>query len=67
MICVSLIHLSLCTYDEGADNGTDDAETYRDAPVSLQLVGRPYQDEKVLQALEFIMDRVPGLKKNVEG
>ncbi|KAF2089205.1 putative glutamyl-tRNA amidotransferase subunit A [Saccharata proteae CBS 121410] len=29
-------------------------ETYRDAPVSLQLVGRRYDDEKVIQALEFI-------------
>ncbi|KAF2402695.1 amidase [Trichodelitschia bisporula] len=29
-------------------------ETYRDAPVSLQLVGRRYEDEKVIQALEFL-------------
>jgi amidase len=33
---------------------SDDPEKYRDAPVSLQLVGRRYDDEKVIQALEFL-------------
>ena len=41
---------------------TNKAELYRDAPVSLQLVGRRYEDEKLIQALEFILDRVPALK-----
>ncbi|KAI9794120.1 MAG: hypothetical protein M1835_006801 [Candelina submexicana] len=31
---------------------------YQDAPVSLQLVGRRYEDEKVLEALEFIKNRI---------
>ncbi|KAF1982542.1 amidase [Aulographum hederae CBS 113979] len=41
--------------------GIYDPEKYRDAPVSLQLVGRRYEDEKVLQALEFIQSKVGGL------
>ncbi|PQE22960.1 hypothetical protein CJF30_00008553 [Rutstroemia sp. NJR-2017a BBW] len=32
------------------------AEGYKDAPISLQLVGRRYEDEKVIQALEIIQD-----------
>jgi Asp-tRNA(Asn)/Glu-tRNA(Gln) amidotransferase A subunit family amidase len=31
-------------------------ETYVDAPVSLQLVGRRYEDEKVFEALEFMQE-----------
>ena len=31
-------------------------EKYRDAPVSLQLVGRRYEDEKVIEALEMIKE-----------
>lgn len=27
--------------------GIDEPELYRDAPVSLQLIGRPCEDEKV--------------------
>lgn len=30
-------------------------EGYKDAPISLQLVGRRYEDEKVLRALEIII------------
>lgn len=33
-------------------------DKYRDAPVSLQLVGRRYDDEKIIQALEFIQQNV---------
>ena len=33
----------------------DDPESYVDAPISLQLVGRRYEDEKVVEALELIM------------
>jgi amidase len=32
------------------------SEGYKDAPVSLQLVGRRYEDEKVLKALEVIKE-----------
>ncbi|KAH7048395.1 amidase signature domain-containing protein [Macrophomina phaseolina] len=32
-------------------------ETYRDAPVCLQLVGRRFEDEKVLQAMEHIVEK----------
>ncbi|CAJ2512337.1 Uu.00g053520.m01.CDS01 [Anthostomella pinea] len=32
------------------------AAGYRDAPVSLQLVGRRYEDEKLLRALENLLD-----------
>lgn len=39
---------------------TDDPEKYIDAPISLQLVGRRYEDEKVLEALELITE-VAGL------
>ena len=35
--------------------GLDEPETYRDAPLALQLVGRGYEDEKVLEALGVIM------------
>ncbi|KAI9702416.1 MAG: hypothetical protein M1836_000895 [Candelina mexicana] len=31
---------------------------YQDAPVSLQLVGRRYEDEKVLEVLEFIKNQI---------
>ncbi|KAK4552237.1 hypothetical protein LTR86_010591 [Recurvomyces mirabilis] len=31
-------------------------ETYIDAPISLQLVGRRYEEEKLIEALEFITD-----------
>ncbi|KAF2719156.1 amidase [Polychaeton citri CBS 116435] len=31
-------------------------ETYVDAPISLQLVGRRYEDEKVIEALEMISE-----------
>ncbi|KAK6581183.1 hypothetical protein PZA11_006671 [Diplocarpon coronariae] len=34
------------------------AEGYKDAPVSLQLVGRRYEDEKVVQALEILKKEV---------
>lgn len=37
----------------------DEPELYRDAPISLQLVGRRYEDEKIIKALEFIKQNVP--------
>ncbi|KAF2436723.1 amidase [Tothia fuscella] len=33
-------------------------ERYRDAPVSLQLVGRRFDDEKIIQVLDFIQQHV---------
>jgi len=39
---------------------TDDPQRYVDAPISLQLVGRRYEDEKVIEALEMITE-VAGL------
>jgi len=35
-----------------------DPEKYKDAAISLQLVGRRYDDEKIIQALEFIKDKL---------
>ncbi|KAK7618263.1 amidase signature domain-containing protein [Phyllosticta citricarpa] len=32
-------------------------EVYRDAPISLQLVGRPLDDEKVIEAMELIVEK----------
>lgn len=37
---------------------SDKPETYIDAPISLQLVGRRYDDEKVIEALEMISEIV---------
>jgi len=33
-------------------------ERFRDAPVSLQLVGRNFEDEKVIEAFEFITEQI---------
>ncbi|KAI4204767.1 MAG: hypothetical protein LQ348_001242 [Seirophora lacunosa] len=33
-------------------------EKYRGAPISLQLIGRRYEDEKVIQAMEFIKEKI---------
>ncbi|ORY19818.1 amidase signature domain-containing protein [Clohesyomyces aquaticus] len=33
-------------------------EKYANAPVSLQLVGRRYEDEKVVEAMEYMMEKV---------
>jgi Asp-tRNA(Asn)/Glu-tRNA(Gln) amidotransferase A subunit family amidase len=33
---------------------TDDAEDFKGAPVNLQVVGRPFEDEKVLAAMQII-------------
>ncbi|OAL35295.1 hypothetical protein AYO20_05346 [Fonsecaea nubica] len=35
-----------------------DPELYRGVPISLQLVGRRWDDEKVLQAMRFIEERI---------
>lgn len=36
----------------------DDPKQYRDAPVSLQLVGRRYEDEKLIDTLEFMKESI---------
>ncbi|KAL9609025.1 MAG: hypothetical protein Q9204_009187, partial [Flavoplaca sp. TL-2023a] len=33
-------------------------EVYRDAPLSLQLIGRRYEDEKVIEALDHIKAQI---------
>lgn len=35
---------------------TDEPERYVDAPISLQLIGRRYEDEKVVQAFEMLAE-----------
>lgn len=40
------------------DKGVDSPEKYANAPVSLQLVGRRYEDEKVVEALEYIKEQI---------
>lgn len=35
---------------------TDDPESFRDAPLSLQVVGKRYEDEKVFEALKIIVE-----------
>lgn len=35
---------------------SDEPEKYKDAPISLQLVGRRYEDEKLIEALGMILD-----------
>lgn len=40
----------------------DKPGTYTDAPISLQLVGRRYEDEKLIEALEFLTEAA-GLPK----
>ena len=37
---------------------SDDPEIYQGAPISLQLVGRRYEDEKVIEALEYITEQI---------
>ncbi|KAK4545429.1 hypothetical protein LTR36_002779 [Oleoguttula mirabilis] len=39
-------------------------ETYTDAPISLQLVGRRWEEEKVIEALEFMLETA-GMKSSV--
>jgi Asp-tRNA(Asn)/Glu-tRNA(Gln) amidotransferase A subunit family amidase len=34
----------------------DDPEYFKGAPISLQVVGRPWEDEKVLAAMQLIED-----------
>lgn len=50
-LCESDIYHRSCRI---ADYRPDNPETYRDAPISLQLVGRRYEDEKVLEAMKMI-------------
>lgn len=36
----------------------DDAVKYANAPVSIQLVGRRYEDEKVVEAMEYLQEKL---------
>ncbi len=36
----------------------DSPEKYANAPVSLQLVGKRYEDEKVVEAMEYIQEKI---------
>lgn len=38
------------------NHGLYDPERYADAPISLQLVGRRYEDEKLIEALEMMLE-----------
>ena len=35
----------------------DDPEKYANAPISVQLVGKRYEDEKVIEAMELIAEK----------
>jgi Asp-tRNA(Asn)/Glu-tRNA(Gln) amidotransferase A subunit family amidase len=39
----------------GLANNADDVDEFHDLPISLQLVGRRFEDEKVLATLEYIL------------
>jgi len=41
-----------------ADNCLDDAETYDGAPVGVQLVGRRFQEEKMLTLAEYLGEEI---------
>ncbi|KAK7708812.1 hypothetical protein SLS57_008873 [Botryosphaeria dothidea] len=43
--------------DDDFNHKLYEPEIYRDAPVCLQLVGRRFEDEKVLQAMEYIVEK----------
>ena len=40
----------------GLMSRADEPEKYANAPISLQLVGRRYEDEKVVEAMEYIQE-----------
>jgi amidase len=40
--------------ERNADHVVDEPSKYVDAPISLQLVGRRYEDEKLIEAMELI-------------
>jgi len=41
-----------------ADVGADDAEKCHGLPVSLQLVGRRFEDEKVIAVLQYLEEQI---------
>lgn len=45
-----------CTVDDISLLMLDDPEYFRDAPINLQVVGKPWEDEKVLAAMQIIED-----------
>lgn len=46
------------SWGESADCVIDTPENYVNAPVSVQLVGRRYEDEKVVEAMEYIQEKL---------
>lgn len=55
--CVSALDSNSCRRGDGRGLLMlilDAPERYLDAPISLQLIGRRYEDEKVLDAFEMI-------------
>lgn len=41
-----------------ANKHTDSPEAYANAPVSVQVVGRRYEDEKVIEAWEYVQEKL---------
>lgn len=48
-----------------AHHVTDKPETFVGAPISLQLVGRRYEDEKVIEAMEIMLKAAGPLATNI--
>ncbi|KAF2438761.1 amidase [Karstenula rhodostoma CBS 690.94] len=44
--------------DDRYNHGLYSPEKYANAPVSVQLVGRRYEDEKVIEAMEYIQEKL---------
>lgn len=55
------VSLSVMILNANLD-GLDDPELFHNAPVSLQLVGRPFQDEKLLACVAIVDKVVNGTK-----
>lgn len=47
-----------CPEMSPTNEATDKPEKYVNAPVSIQLVGRRYEDEKVIEAMEYIKEKL---------
>jgi amidase len=43
---------------EVANDLIDDPETFAGLPISLQLVGRRFEDEKIIAVLEYIKEHI---------
>lgn len=45
---------SIYRYQNHADGADDSPESFADAPLSLQIAGPRWEDEKVLKAIEIV-------------